>query len=109
MTHPLGLFWKMTHFILFYFRTCIRSCSGKGVGLWLIIRPSIYSFHIAHSTFTSTICFHFGLIQPSTSNLHMCGCGHGLDIFGMHLTCCPFGGQQIATHNAIKDVMYAFV
>jgi sialic acid synthase SpsE len=27
----------------------------------------------------------------------------------MHLACCPFGGQWIATHDAMKDVMYAFV
>jgi hypothetical protein len=27
----------------------------------------------------------------------------------MHLAHCPFGGQHIATHDAIKDLMYAFV
>ncbi len=43
-------------------------CLGKGARLWLVIRPSIYSFRMAHFTFTSTFCFHFGLIQPSTSN-----------------------------------------
>jgi hypothetical protein len=40
----------------------IRFCSNKGVGLWLFARPSICLFHIAHSTFTSTLRFHFGLI-----------------------------------------------
>jgi hypothetical protein len=34
--------------------------------------------------------------------------GHGLDAFGMHLACCLFRGQRITTHNAIRDIMYAF-
>jgi hypothetical protein len=50
----------------------IRSCLGKGIGLWLIVRPSIHLFHIAYSTFTSALHFCFGLIQPSTSNLLTC-------------------------------------
>jgi hypothetical protein len=37
----------------------------------------------------------------------MCECGHMLDAFGTHLACCLFGGQQIITHDAIRDVMYA--
>ncbi len=86
----------------------IRSCSSKGVRLWLIVRLSISSFHITHFTFTSTLCFCFGLIQPLASSILMCECGHWLDAFGMHLTCCPFGGQRIATHDTIKDVMYSF-
>jgi len=53
------------------------------------------------------LCFRLNLIQPSTSNLLMCECGQRLDVFNTHLTPCPFGGQQIATHDAIKDVMYA--
>jgi hypothetical protein len=40
----------------------IRFCLGKGVGLWLVARPSIHLFHITHTTFTSTLCFHLGLI-----------------------------------------------
>ncbi len=35
---------------------------GKGVGLWLIARPSIRSFHIAHFIFTLVLCFHLDLI-----------------------------------------------
>jgi hypothetical protein len=27
----------------------------------------------------------------------------------MHLVHCPFGNQQIATHDAIQNVMYALV
>jgi hypothetical protein len=27
----------------------------------------------------------------------------------MHLACCSFGRQQIATHDAIQDIMYALV
>jgi len=38
----------------------------------------------------------------------MCECGHGLDAFGTHLTCCLFRGQWIVTHNVIKNIMYAF-
>ncbi len=53
-------------------KTHIHFCSGRGVGLWLVIMPSICSFHIAHSIFTSTLRFHLGLIQPSTSNLLTC-------------------------------------
>jgi hypothetical protein len=39
--------------------------------------------------------------QPLTSSLLMCECGHGLDVFGMHLVCHPFGGQWIVTHDTI--------
>ncbi len=82
-------------------RICIRFCSAKGIKLWLVVRPLIYLFHIAHYTFTSTLRFHLGLIQPSTSNLFTCECGHGLDTFGTYLIRCPFGSQWITTHDAI--------
>jgi len=62
------------------------------MGLWLIVRRSIHLLCIAHSTFMSMLCFHLGLIQPSTYSFLMCECGHGLDAFGMHLTHCLFGG-----------------
>jgi hypothetical protein len=89
----------------------IHFCSGNGVGLWLVARPFICSFCIAHFTFTSMTCFCFGLIQLLTSSFFMCECvecGHGLDASNMHLTCCPFRGQRIATRDAIRDIMYAF-
>jgi hypothetical protein len=38
----------------------------------------------------------------------MCECGHGLNAFGTYLIRCPFEGQGIAIHDAIKDIMYAF-
>jgi hypothetical protein len=79
---------------------------AKGAGLWLIARPPIRLFHITHFTFTSTLHFCFGLIQPSTFSLFMCECGHGLDAFGMHLACCMFRGQWIATHETIRDIRY---
>jgi hypothetical protein len=90
MTHPLGLFFKMTPFSTS--RTYICFCLGKGVGLWLVANPSICSFHIAHSIFTLVLCFCFGLIQLSAFNLLTCECGHGLDTFGMHLVHCLFEG-----------------
>jgi hypothetical protein len=40
----------------------IHFCLGKGVRLWLIARPFIYSFHIAHSTFILTLYFCLNLI-----------------------------------------------
>jgi hypothetical protein len=75
-------------------RTCFHSCSGKGAGLRFVIRPSICSFHMAHSTFTSVLhfCFGFGSIQPLAFSLFMSECEHRLDAFGMHVICCPFGG-----------------
>jgi hypothetical protein len=73
--------------------TCIHSCSSKGAGLWLVVKPSIHLFHIAHFTFTLVLRFRFSLIQPLASNLLTCECGHELDAFGTHLTHCPFGGQ----------------
>jgi hypothetical protein len=78
-------------------KACIRSCSSKGARLWLIVRPSLYLFHIAHSTFTSTLRFCLGLIQLLTSSLFTCECEHRLDAFDMHLIRCSFGGQRIAT------------
>jgi len=83
------------------FKACIYSCSSKGAWLWLVAKPFICSFCIAHFTFTSTLCFCFGLIQPSTFNLFTCECGHMLDAFSTHLIHCPFGGQWIATHDTI--------
>ncbi len=77
------------------------------MGLWLIARSFIYSFHIAHFTFTSTLHFHFNLIQILTFSFFMCECGHDLDVYGTHLLH-SFGGQWIATHDAIRDIMYAF-
>ncbi len=89
-------------------RTCICSYLSKGAGLWLVVNPSIHSFHIAHSTFTSALHFHLDSIQPSTFSFYTCECGHKLDAFGTHLVRCPFGGQWIATHDTIRNVMYAF-
>jgi hypothetical protein len=37
----------------------IRSCLGKGAGLWLIVKSPIYSFRIAHSTFIFAFLFSF--------------------------------------------------
>jgi hypothetical protein len=88
-------------------KTCIHFCASKGVGLWLVARPSIHLFHITHFIFISTLCFCLGLIQPLAFNLLTCECGDELDACSMHLFCCPFGGQWIATHNAIWDIMYA--
>jgi hypothetical protein len=79
-------------FISLAFRAYIHSCSSKRVKLRLVVKPSISSFCITHSIFTSTLRFHFGLIQPSTSSFLMCECGHGLDASVTHLTRCPFGG-----------------
>ncbi len=53
--------------------------------------------------------FHVDLIQPLASSLLTCECGHRLNGYGMHFTHCMFGGQQITTHDTIKDVMYAFI
>ncbi len=72
-------------------KTCIRSCSGKGAGLWLVVRPSVCSFCITRFTFTSALCFRSNLSQPSASSFFTCECGHGLDAYGMHLARCPFG------------------
>ncbi len=90
-------------------RARVRSCLGKGEGLWLVARPFICWFHIAHSTFTSMLQFRFGLIQPLAYNIFTCECGHGLNAFGMHLVGCLFGGQQITTHDANQDVIYALI
>ncbi len=73
-------------------KTHIHFFSGKGAGLWLVIRPSICLFHIPHSTFTLAQCFHFSLIQPLTFSLFTCECGHGLGTFGTHLVYGMFGG-----------------
>jgi hypothetical protein len=86
----------------------IRSCSDKGAKLWLVIKPSIHSFHITHFIFTLVLHFHLYVIQPSTSNLLMCENEHGLNTSSTHLARCPFGGQRIATHDTIQDVIYVF-
>jgi hypothetical protein len=73
-------------------RAHIYSCSGKGVGLWMVVRPFIHSFCIVHFIFISMLHFRFSLIQHSTFSLLMCECGHRLDAFGTHLTCCLLAG-----------------
>jgi hypothetical protein len=85
----------------------IRFCSSKRARLWLIAKPFIHSFCIAHFIFTSMLCFHLGLILPSVSNLLMCECGHGLDTSNIDLVHCQ--GQHITTHDTIWNVMYALV
>jgi hypothetical protein len=95
-------------FISSTFIAHIRSCLNKRAGLWLIIKPSICLFCIAHYTFTLALHFHLDLIQPSTFSLLKCECGHGLATFDTHLPCYLFEGQRITTHDAIRDVMYVF-
>jgi hypothetical protein len=64
----------------------------EGATLWLIIKPSICSFYIAHFTFILALCFHFSLIQPLASCIITCECGHGLNVSSTYLTHCPLGG-----------------
>ncbi len=90
-------------------KACIHFCSGKGTGPWLVAKPCMCSFHIAHFTFTSMLRFHLNLIQPSTSSFFTCECEHRLDTFSTHLVHYMFGGQRIAAHDTIWNVMYAFV
>jgi hypothetical protein len=84
----------------------IRSCLGKGTWLWLVVRPSIHLFCITHFIFTLALCFCLNLIQPLAFSLLTCECGQRFDAYDMHLAHCPFGGQRIATHDAIQNVMY---
>jgi hypothetical protein len=88
----------------FIFSTCkVHICfySGKGAGLWLVIRLSICLFHIAHFIFILVLCFCLSLIQFLTFSFFTCECEHELNIFATHLVRCPFGGQWIATHSTI--------
>jgi hypothetical protein len=48
--------------IFLAFRAYICFCSSKGARLWLVARPFSHSFCIAHSTFTSVLCFCLDLI-----------------------------------------------
>jgi hypothetical protein len=64
-------------------KTCICSCLGKGARLWLIIKPSIYSFRITHFIFTLALFFHFGLIQL----WHLVFSFVNVDMGSMHLAC----------------------
>ncbi len=95
--------------ISFVSRAHICFCSDKEpTRLWLIAWPSICSIYIAHFIFTLAMHFCFDLIQSLTISLIMCECEYGLNVFDTHLAHCLFGGQQIATHDAIIDVMYTF-
>ncbi len=78
-------------------KTHIHFYMGMGVGLWLVARPSICSFHITHFIFISMLHVCLNLIQPSASNLFMCECEHkldtsSLDTSNMHLVHYSFGG-----------------
>jgi hypothetical protein len=85
----------------------ICSCWAKGARVWLLARPSIYSFHITHFIFTLVLRFCLSLIQHLMSSFFTCECGHGLDASNTHLARCPFGGLRITAHDAIRNVMYA--
>jgi hypothetical protein len=102
MTHPLGLFWKIISFLQYPGGTFVHiQAKGHGYG-WLLNHESIYSFYIAHSTFTSSLFFCLSLIQHSAFNPLTYECGHKLQAFNTHLIQCPFGGQRIATYDAIQ-------
>jgi hypothetical protein len=90
-------------------KACIHFCSGKGAGLWLVVKPSINLFHIAHFYFHFNVAFSSQFDSSFNIFFFMCECGQGLDTSNMHLTHCPFGGLQIATRDAIQVVMYALV
>jgi hypothetical protein len=51
--------------------------------------------------------FRLNLIQPLIKKILTCECGHGLNTSSTHLARCPFEGQGITIHDAIKDIMYA--
>jgi hypothetical protein len=48
--------------IFLAYKIHICFCLGKEIGLWLVAKPSIFSFHIAHSIFILMLRFCFGLI-----------------------------------------------
>jgi len=98
MTHPLGLSKKITPFLqhskLAFIFVSVR---GQGYG-WLLNHLSIR--FASHIIFSLQHCvFLFGLIKPSAFSFLTYECEQGLEAFGTHLTCCPFGGQQIAGHT----------
>jgi hypothetical protein len=82
-------------------RARIHYCLGKGVGLWLVVKPFTHLFCITHFTFTSALHFCLDMIPLSTFSFFMCKCEHELDASNMRLIRCLFGGQQIGTHDAI--------
>jgi hypothetical protein len=43
------------------FKAYIHFCLGKGAGLWLVVRPFIRLFHIAHFIFTLVFLSWFDL------------------------------------------------
>jgi hypothetical protein len=78
ITPLLGLFWKMTPF-------------PQHLELAFVLvhaREQGYGWSLGHLL---VLHFCFNLIQPSTFNLLICECEHGLNAFGMHLIHCPFG------------------
>ncbi len=77
-------------FIFSAYKAHIHSCSGKGTGLWLVVRPFMCLFCIGHYVFISVLCFRLHSIQPSTFSLFMCECGHKLNASNTHLDRCPF-------------------
>jgi hypothetical protein len=107
MTHPSCLSCKMIPFPQHQELTFVLVwAKGQGYG-WLLGHLSVC--FASHILFTLALHFRLDLIQPLTSSLLTCECGHGLDASSTHLTRCPFGGQWITTHDAIRDVMYALV
>jgi hypothetical protein len=87
-------------------KACIHSCSSKGRGYGWLLNHLLVCF-VSHILFSPSLCFHLGLIQPLSFSFLTCECGHGLHASNMHLTYCLFGGQWIATHDTIRNVMYA--
>jgi len=58
--------------------------------------------------FHLNIVFLFQFDSPLAFSFLTCEYGHMFDAYGKDIANCLFGGQQIATHDTIWDVMYAF-
>ncbi len=100
MTHPLSLSLRMTPFPQHLKPTFIL-VRARGQGYSQLLSHLSIRF-ASHTLFSpQRLRFRLGVIQPLASNLLMCECEHMLDTSSTHLIHCMFGGQWIATRDAI--------
>ncbi len=67
-------------------------------------------FHLLSNVFSSTMLTKLSLPHPLILGLtHYISCGELLDPLGIHLFQCAYGGERIASHDAVWDAFASIV
>jgi hypothetical protein len=87
----------------------ILSCSGSGVGVWLIIWLISLSFQLTSLVFFTLLWIWLGLPHPSIASIYRCMCTHPIDPMGIHFLCCDHGNECTWTNGVVYDTFVAIM